>query len=233
MGRKRLFFETAAVRPTQLVAVLLLLLAPSACRERPDITTMARPVMMDSFQGKQLEAQLLKARKDKDEQFRVSSDSPVPPQLRLAFQGLEYYPIDWRFRYEGPVNRYPQQQKVQMVETDGKKRDAVRYGYIVFPVNDEDVQLQVYKLLDVDQKNLFIPFIDANAGRETYPAGRYIDLVEKANGVYVIDFNAAYNPYCAYGGDYICPVTPQENKLSVAVPAGEKILRLAGVKKHS
>ncbi len=189
--------------------------------------------MMDPFQGKQIEAQITQARQEKDEMLKTSPESPVPPHIRIIFHGLEYYPIDWRYRYEGPVNRYPQQQKVQLVETDGKKRDAVRYGYIVFPVNDQDVKLQVYKLQDVDQKNLFIPFIDANAGKETYPAGRYIDLVEKASGVYVIDFNTAYNPYCAYGGDYICPVTPQENKLTVAIPAGEKILRLAGVKKHS
>ncbi|HEY7159659.1 MAG TPA: DUF1684 domain-containing protein, partial [Acidobacteriota bacterium] len=97
-----------------------------------------------------------------------------------------------------------------------------------FKLKGKEFKLEVYRLLDIDEKNmLFVPFIDSNVGKETYPAGRYIDLVEKDDGLYVIDFNMAYNPSCAYGGKFPCPVTPEENRITVPVPAGEKILPLA------
>jgi uncharacterized protein (DUF1684 family) len=219
----------SSLLPLALLLPLSLVWMP-ACKEQPDISSIARPVRMDPYMGKKIEAEILEARKQKDEALRSSSDSPLPPQLRLAFHGLEYYPIDWRFRLEGPVNKYPNPSNVQIVETDGKKRDALLYGYIQFPVGELQVRLQVYKLAD-QQNMLFIPFVDANGGKETYPAGRYLDLVEKDNGVYLIDFNMAYNPYCAYGGDYVCPVTPRENRIPVAIPAGEKILPLAAAMK--
>jgi uncharacterized protein (DUF1684 family) len=141
---------------------------------------------------------------------------------------LEYYPINWNYRFEGPVQRYPNPQKIRMITTSGETRDAIKYGYIRFVLKGKEFKLEVYRLLDLDEKNmLFVPFIDANVGKETYPAGRYIDLIEKDDGLYVIDFNMAYNPSCAYGGTFPCPITPEENRITVAVPAGEKILPLA------
>jgi uncharacterized protein (DUF1684 family) len=189
---------------------------------------VAHPVHMDQFMSKKFETEILKHRNDKDEYFKTDKDSPLPPELRPVFSGLQYYPIDWKYRFEGPVNRYPNPQKFRMIETSGEWRDALKYGYIQFYLDDKRFRLQVYRLLDLEEKNLlFIPFVDSEAGKETYPAGRYIDLVEKDNGVYVIDFNNAYNPSCAYGGNYACPVTPGENRLPIAIPAGEKVLPLA------
>jgi uncharacterized protein (DUF1684 family) len=152
----------------------------------------------------------------------------LPAELKVIFTGLEYYPINWNYRFEGPVQRYPNPAKIRMITTSGETRDAIKYGYIRFVLKGKEFKLEVYRLLDLDEKNLlFVPFIDANVGKETYPAGRYIDLIEKDNGLYVIDFNMAYNPSCAYGGSFPCPVTPEENRITVAVPAGEKILPLA------
>lgn len=208
-----------------LLAFLLLI----CCRQqKEDISAVAHPVHVDTFMARRMEAEIMDYRKRKDDEMKISADSPVPPEIRPAFTGLEYYPIDWQYRFEGPVNRYEKQERIIIIATDGEKRDAVKYGYIRFFLNGKELQLQVYKLLESGmEKLLFIPFTDINAGKETYPAGRYIDLEEKADGKYIIDFNRAYSPSCAYGGDYSCPVTPKENHLTVAIPAGEKILPLA------
>ena len=189
---------------------------------------IAHPVHVDSFMGKRMEAEILDYRRRKDQDFKQGSDSPLPAELKVIFTGLEYYPINWNYRFEGPVQRYPNPQKIRMITTSGETRDAIKYGNLRFVLKGKEFKLEVYRLLDLDEKNLlFVPFIDANVGKETYPAGRYIDLVEKDDGLYVIDFNMAYNPACAYGNSFPCPVTPEENRITVAVPAGEKILPIA------
>jgi uncharacterized protein len=195
------------------------------CQQQPDRNAAAHPVHVDSFMAKKMEAEILDQRRKKDEYFKTSSDSPLPSDVRAAFNGLEYYPINWSYRFEGPVHRYPDPEKFMIITTSGEKREALKYGYVQFFLNGKEFRLEVYRLLDVEEKNLlFVPFIDANVGKETYDAGRYIDLIEKPNGVYVIDFNLAYNPSCSYGGNFPCPVTPQENHLPIAIPAGEKVL---------
>ncbi len=216
------------MKTTKLIFCALAVLFIFACKHASDdINEIAHPVHTDSFMAKRMEAEITDYRKRKDEDFKKSAESPLPPEIKVSFSGLEYYPIDWKFRFEGPVRRYPNPQKISMITTSGVRRDAVKYGYIRFFLSGKEFKLEVYRLLDLEEKNmLFVPFIDANVGKETYPAGRYIDLIEKDNGKYVIDFNMAYNPACAYGGTFPCPVTPAENRITVAVPAGEKNLPL-------
>jgi len=200
----------------------------NGCKPGQDISAVAHSVHVDSFMAGKLEAEILSHRRDKDEYFKASPDSPIPVQLKPVFQGLEYYAIDWKYRFEGPVQHYPNPQKFQMITTSGVWRDAIKYGHIRFLLQDREFKLEVYRLLDMEEKNLlFVPFVDANVGKETYQAGRYIDLVEKSNRLYVIDFNTSYNPSCAYGGEFPCPVTPKENHLPIPIPAGEKILPIA------
>jgi uncharacterized protein (DUF1684 family) len=206
----------------------LILLAIVSCKPKQDISDLAHPVHVDTFMQRKLNSELLAFRKRKDEYFKTDKDSPLPPQLKAVFTGLEYYPTDWRYRFEGPVIRYANPVKFQMMTTNGEWRDAIKYGYIRFVGENQEFRLQVYRLLDMEEKDLlFIPFVDSNQGKETYPAGRYLDLDEKPDGNYVIDFNTAYNPSCAYGGQFPCPVTPKENHLSIPIPAGEKILPIA------
>jgi uncharacterized protein (DUF1684 family) len=213
-----------------MVRILLVFIAFSlfSCKQKQDINALAHPIHVDTFMERKLESDLMEMRKQKDQYFKSAADSPLPVQLKPVFTGLEYYEPDWKYRFEGPVIRYPNPAKFQIITTSGVWRDAVKYGYIRFQLQGKEFQLEVYRLLDLeDKKLLFVPFVDANVGKETYPAGRYIDLVEKPDGRYVIDFNAAYNPSCAYGGDYPCPVTPKENHLPIAIPAGEKNLPIA------
>ncbi|MFQ5632240.1 MAG: DUF1684 domain-containing protein [bacterium] len=110
--------------------------------------------------------------------------------------------------------------------TNGKDRPALRYGYFAFEVEKNMHRLQVYKFLDNNSQYkpyLFVPFLDQTAGEETYGGGRYLDLEENETGVYELDFNFAYNPSCAYGRkEYICPIPPSENTLSIPIRAGEK-----------
>lgn len=220
--------RSAASRAARILAVLLVMIVFVSCKPKQDINALAHPVHVDAFMKNKLESDLMSMRTQKDQYFKTSNDSPIPAQLKAVFEGLEYYPPDWNFRFEGPVIRYPNPSKFQIITTSGIWRDAIKFGYIRFLLAGKEFKLEVYRLLDLQEKNLlFIPFVDANVGKETYPAGRYIDLVEKPDGRYVIDFNAAYNPSCAYGGDYPCPVTPKENHLPIAIPAGEKILPIA------
>jgi uncharacterized protein len=209
--------------------LLFILISPwFACKPKQDINALAHPVHVDAFMKRKLDAELMGMRQQKDQYFQTATDSPLPVHLKEIFTGLEYYPPDWNYRFEGPVIRYPNPEKFQIITTSGTWRDAVKYGFVRFSLAGKEFKLEVYRLLDLQEKDLlFIPFIDANVGKETYPAGRYIDLVEKPDGRYVIDFNSAYNPSCAYGGDYPCPVTPKENRLAIAIPAGERILPIA------
>jgi len=113
-----------------------------------------------------------------------------------------------------------------MTTNTGEIREALRYGYFELRLEGRDLHLHVYRMEDSSnpgKPNLFIPFRDATSGKETYGAGRYLDLAENTSGHYDLDFNLAYNPYCAYGGDFICPVPPEENRLPVAIRAGEKV----------
>ena len=207
---------------------LLFIFSLFSCKPNQDINAIAHPVHVDGFMQKKLETELMGMRKQKDEYFKTASESPLPAHLKQVFTSLEYYSPDWKYRFEGPVIRYPNAAKFQMITTSGVWRDALKYGYITFELDGKGFKLEVYRLLDLAEKKLlFVPFVDANVGKETYSAGRYIDLQEKPDGRYVIDFNTAYNPSCAYGGDFPCPVTPKENHLPIAIPAGEKILPLA------
>jgi hypothetical protein len=115
-----------------------------------------------------------------------------------------------------------------MITTNGAERPCEKVGRVTFTLSGETCRLEVYRLLDMDRRpggeGLFLPFMDATTGVETYPAGRYVDLEGPEGGPFVVDFNRAYNPLCAYGrvDRYQCPVTPRENRLTVRVEAGER-----------
>jgi len=167
---------------------------------------------------------LARERAQKDASFR-SADSPLPPGDRLGFHGLSYYPIDSSLRFLVPLHRYPIPAQVRLGTNTGEIRSALRYGYFDFQVGNQACRLQAYRLEedpDSGGPSLFIPFRDATSGRETYGAGRYIDLKENTSGMYDLDFNRAYNPFCAYNTEFSCPVPPAENTLKVPIRAGEK-----------
>ncbi|MCU0225433.1 MAG: DUF1684 domain-containing protein [Acidobacteria bacterium] len=169
-----------------------------------------------------------KDRAKKDEILKTDADSAIPEELRASFTALEYYPYDAGLRFAAKLRRYPDPPPIKIITTMGKERPAVKAGYLEFTRDGKRHRLQVYSLRDKDIPredwgNLFLPFLDATSGQETYGAGRYLDLEARPDDWYVIDFNQAYHPLCAYGRTiYRCPRTPEENRLPFPVRAGEK-----------
>ncbi len=170
-------------------------------------------------------------RKEKDYFFQTDPDSPIPPAIRPRLQGLEYFMPDPKYRIPVRVARLPTPEPLTLATSKGIPRPMLRYGYLDFEVDGVKQRLYGYKAVPQpghhhEHESLFVPFRDATAGKETYGAARYLDLEEDPSGEVVLDFNLAYNPYCAYSDDYVCPFPPRENWLSVAIRAGEKAFPL-------
>jgi uncharacterized protein len=168
---------------------------------------------------------LLRARRERDLAFRSNPQSPIPSADRASFRGLEYFDVDLKLRFQVMLNRLPEPKMIRIATNTGEVRDALRYGFFEFSVQGRTCRLFAYRLDDnlaSGKPILFIPFKDATTGKESYGAGRYLDLAENTTGIYELDFNLAYNPSCAYGGDFSCPVPPEENWPSIPIRAGEK-----------
>lgn len=171
---------------------------------------------------------LQEQREARDREFREDPETPLLPETVPGFTGLEYWPADPRYYFVGTVNPYYRPERFTIVSTSGRERPCEKVGWVRFEIESRQLTLQVYRLLDQalqpGDPGFFLPFMDATTGHETYPAGRYVDLIGPPGGPYVLDFNTAYNPLCAYGAPerYVCPVTPAENRLPVRIEAGER-----------
>src|SRR2546422_690537 len=153
----------------------------------------------------------------KDEFFSRGGDSPLTDEQRAAFTGLRYFDPDPSFRYEVTLERSAAARHEEIQTSDGSVQHLARAGTLRFRVADTDASLVAYEQGD----ELFIPFRDATSGDETYGAGRYVEAHPLGHDRYDLDFNSAYNPYCAYNENWSCPLPPRENWLTVAVRAGE------------
>jgi uncharacterized protein (DUF1684 family) len=162
---------------------------------------------------------LEKFRAEKDEFFAKHLQSPLTHAQKHDFKGLKYYPENPSLRLETAVEVYPTQETVTIQTTGGEPQLYKRHGKIKFEVDGQSAELTLYS----NQDGFFLPFVDNQAGKETYPAGRYIEPEQLQDGKIRVDFNQAYNPYCAYNEAWSCPLTPAENRLKVAIRAGEKI----------
>ncbi len=185
-------------------------------------------------------------RAEKDEQFAAGRGSPLPPDERAEFDGLDYFPPDPDYRVAATIESLDGEETVAMeTSTEGEQLyyRAARLRFEVPDAGGEPVaeSLVAYRRVDHDGDSLFVPFRDKTTGQQTYPGGRYMELhVEGASGgesggergdpgdgdlhgaEVPVDFNLAYNPFCAYSEAYECPLPPRENWLEVAIPAGER-----------
>ncbi len=199
------------LRRSPFVLLVSLALLVSAC---------ARPPADDYGQA------LAAARAAKDEMLRTASGSPIPTDKRAVVLPLPYFPPDPTYRV--PASLAPDARSgrvITMLTSTGQQRPTQVMGVLQFVLHGQPLKLEAFAEEGSDGQRLFIPFADATAGHETYGAGRYLDLDRTGTGIYVIDFNTAYNPYCAYNPTYDCPVPPRENRLGVAIRAGEKAPR--------
>lgn len=167
---------------------------------------------------------VLQERLEKDRAFRSGDNSPILEEERASFRGLVYYPVNPDLKFTVKLNRYPVPTRIHLATNTGEIRRGLRYGFFEFEVSGRKCRLQVYRLEEEpgSASMLFIPFRDSTSGQETYASGRYIDLAENTSGVYELDFNRAYNPYCAYNSAFSCPIPPAENTLALPIRAGEK-----------
>jgi len=172
-------------------------------------------------------------RRLKDEQFKMDPASPILPADLPIFRGLNYWPPDPSYRFVGSLHVYERPERFMIVTTVGKPRPCEKYGNVRFLLRGTACTLQVYRLLDTEPlagaSRLFLPFTDMTTGKETYPAGRYVNLEGPEGGPYLLDFNRASNPWCAYGAPerFACPAAPAENRLTVRVEAGERVFEEA------
>jgi uncharacterized protein (DUF1684 family) len=165
-------------------------------------------------------------RSEKDEFFRDEPSSPIPEDQRAAFEGLPYYPVDPSLRFEGlALEPYAGNEPTafQIPTSDGRLRPARRAGTLGFELAGEPRTLTGYTFEDGHSHSIFVPFLDATSGKETYGAGRYLDIEPEEDGTYTLDFNLAYHPSCVYDVKYSCPLTPAENRLPLPIEAGERL----------
>ncbi len=162
-------------------------------------------------------------REMKDRGF-ASSGSPVPEDRRRALLPLAYFPISLDYRVPAVLRTYPDRPTMEMPTSTGQLRTMVRVGRLDFTLRGHQLGLSAFVEAGArDLDRLFVPFTDLTSGTETYPAGRYLDLDRTPTGLYVIDFNRAYHPFCYYNAAYDCPYPPRENRLQVPVRGGERM----------
>ena len=181
--------------------------------------------------GKTLSAQtsydgeILQFQKDLNAEYKNPEESPLTPQEQEEFKGHSFYPIDSTYRVVAQFRKIEGPEEIQFPTSSGAIKTYDTYALATFELKGNTYQLPVYQSHALRQMEeykdyLFLPFTDYTSGVETYGAGRYIDLRIPEGNTIVIDFNKAYNPFCAYSPNYSCPIPPEANDLKLEVNAG-------------
>lgn len=194
------------------------LLLPLFCLAQPDLAWQSYL------------ADIQRERVKTDSIFSSFGKSPLDSADIAAFHGLSYFPANNDYRIEARFTRNRKREKFAMVTTTSRAPVYRRHGKIVFELEGQACTLQVYQNVDLVKKkkyrnHLFIPFTDATNGEESYGGGRYLDIElnpKLKEASIILDFNKAYNPYCAYSHRWSCPIPPRENDLSIRIEAGVK-----------
>lgn len=165
-------------------------------------------------------------RAEKDRFFAEHPQSPVPPEEREGFDGLDYFEPDESFRADATVTVHDEPEPVEMETTNGPPVRYLRVATFAFELRDQEQELHAYQQEHDDSRTLFVPFRDKTTGQQSYQGGRYMEFepdrdLEDGDTV-TLDFNLAYSPFCAFSETFACPLPPEENWLDVIVPAGEK-----------
>ncbi len=201
------------------LVLLIGLLAQLGCTKQPDQAEVDR-------YSKEIEA----GRTMKDNQFRMGRNSPLTAVQRQSFEQLHYFPVDYNYRVNARYVQNPSPALFAIQTSSGKERVYARVGRLDFKINGIGYSLMAYQSLEEVQKrseggHLFVPFTDATSGGKSYGGGRYLDIPLPKDASVNIDFNLAYNPYCAYNSKYSCPIPPRENRLPVEIVAGEQTFK--------
>ena len=159
-------------------------------------------------------------RERKDHFYKGGRESPLTRNQRIGFSGLAYYPENPELRIEAELGEAPDRETIALATSTDDIQEYRRAGVVHFAV--DGVTAQVTHFATEHGDRFFLPFRDATSGTETYGAGRYLEVDPPVDGQVVVDFNYAYNPYCAYNPEWSCPIPPTENWLKVPIRAGEE-----------
>lgn len=159
--------------------------------------------------------------------FKDALKSPLTEEDRKDFRTLDFFKSDSTFVVTASFKKNKRQKSFKMKTSTDRLPKYKIYGEIIFKINEESFKLNVYQNIELVKKeeykdHLFLPFLDNTNGEESYGGGRYIDVRIPEGDTIIIDFNKAYNPYCAYSGRYSCPIVPRENYIDVEIKAGVK-----------
>ncbi len=172
-------------------------------------------------------AEILNFQQDLNAEFKDPETSPLPDRFRIDFESLDFFIPDTNFVITAEFIRTPEALPFSMPTSTERESTEVLFGIAKFTLNGDRHQLEIYQTPELITQEkykdyLFLPFTDATNGKDTYGGGRYLDLRIPEGNRIVLDFNKAYNPYCAYNKKYSCPLVPSVNNLSTEVKAGVK-----------
>lgn len=170
-------------------------------------------------------ASIEKERMEKDSYMKNDPDSPFNQDERAHFSPLNYYDVDTNFAFESRLYEFEEKDTIIILGTKGEERKTLRYGFVIFPFKGKEYKINVYEGTSRSGQSYHsIWFTDKTTGEGTYGVGRYLDfeLSTDKDYVYTIDFNQAYNPYCAYSAKFSCAIPTKEDYIDIAIEAGEK-----------
>jgi uncharacterized protein (DUF1684 family) len=172
------------------------------------------------------EAYVEKIEKERERQFkfiRFNIESPLTEEQKRAFTKLTFYDINPVYKVKARLIPIENKKVREVPLTDGSKQRYIEHSFAEFELGGRTNKLLLLQAMDeADKRNFFLAFADATSAVETYGGGRYLNVRQDGKNSITLDFNLAYNPYCAYNPDYACPIPPKENLLEIAVEAGEK-----------
>jgi uncharacterized protein (DUF1684 family) len=179
------------------------------------------------FSQNQFKSDIKKFRDELNKEYADSITSPLLKEDLLNFKGLKYYPVNKSFKVEAKFFRTPDELPFKMKTSTNRTPEYLKFGDVEFNLKGKIIKVPIYQSIKLKEKEeykdyLFLPFRDLTSGKNSYGGGRYIDLKIPEGETIIIDFNKAYNPYCAYNHKYSCVVPPAENFINVKVKAGVK-----------
>lgn len=192
-----------------VVGFLLLAVLVSGCDE----LTMSEEAAYEN--------EILQHRLERDMRMRDADRTILDASTRRQFEGLRYYAVDPEYRFELPLEEVDTPDTLEVAQYEGRPVDRIIVGYVSIPQAQDTTRLAAFREPGREGE-LWVPFRDPTNGDETYGAGRYLNAPLVNDSTLVIDFNKAYNPYCDYNLNYVCPLPPPENTLPEPVEVGEK-----------
>lgn len=190
------------------------------------LTVVALAVIYTMTGTESPEVYLEKIEKERERQYKFikfNIDSPLTEEQKKNFKELDFFAIDPSYKVRAKMVELEEKKMVELPMTDGSVEKYLKHSFAEFDLNGKPQKLLLLQSMkEADKRNFFLAFADETSGEETYGGGRYINLRQDGKNSITIDFNLAYNPYCAYNPDFACPLPPKENIMQIPIPVGEK-----------